>query len=407
MKLRLWMVLRYLRNDRRGRQTLLLSVLGMSFGVAALVLSMAIVSGYESTLKKSVIDSFGHMVILRKGAGFRAPQEFENELRSTVTNIESMTPFLLLEAIMAHNKELGGVVVEGIDLTTYSKVIDLQKHLIDGDFELGLRDKIPLAIVGKGIQKKFRLKIGDQFRVVLPISAHTGGSQFRSRLQKFVLAGVVDLGRHDFDERYVLTDIDSAQKFADVGSRVSGFRVRLDSADMAETAKSLVEEKFGYPYVARSWFDSNKNIFLAAKYEKVVIFFIVLLMVVAASFNISSSLFVSVLRRYHDISILKAMGASRRFIYWMFAVQGLVIGVLGAFGGIGLGYAICEFFMWVQTKFPLFPAEIYRIDRVNVEIRGADLVLIVVCSMIICFLSSLMPARRGADLYPVEGLRYE
>jgi lipoprotein-releasing system permease protein len=407
MWLQVWMVLRYLRNDRRGRMTLGFSVLGMSFGVAALVLSMAIVSGYESTLKKSVIDSFGHLVILRKGAGFRAPQEFETELKAAVTNIESMTPFLLLEAILAHNKELGGVVVEGIDLTTYSKVIDLKKHIIDGDFELGARDQIPLAIVGKGIQKKFRLKIGDQFRVVLPMSAQTGGSQFRSRLQKFILAGVVDLGRHDFDERYVLTDINAAQKFADVGERVSGFRIRLDSSDAAEAAKLTVEEKFGYPYIARSWFDSNKNIFLAAKYEKIVIFFIVLLMVVAASFNIASTLFVTVLRRYHDISILKAMGASRRFIYWMFAVQGLVIGVLGAIVGIGLGYGICEIFMWVQTKFPLFPAEIYRIDRVNIEIRGMDLVLIVICSMVICFLSSLMPAKRGADLYPVEGLRYE
>ena len=151
----------------------------------------------------------------------------------------------------------------------------------------------------------------------------------------------------------------------------------------------------------------NRNIFLAASYEKIVIFFIVLLMVVAASFNIASTLFVTVLRRYHDISILKAMGASRRFIYWMFAVQGVVIGALGALAGIGIGYAICEIFMWVQVKFPLFPAEIYRIDRVNVEIRGLDLLLIVVCSIIICFLSSLMPAKRGADLYPVEGLRYE
>jgi lipoprotein-releasing system permease protein len=405
-----WMVWRYLKGDRRGRLTLMLSILGMSFGVAALVLAMAIVSGYTTTLKRSIIDSFGHLVLVKKGPGFRADGEFEREIVSQIPELTSSTPFLLLEAILAKRGELGGIILEGVDFQTHGKVVNLKKHLIDGTFEPEALDpeaKIATAYVGKGIQKKYQLKIGDEFRVVLPVGGGLPGQSFRTKVTTFKLGGVLDLGRYDFDQRYVVTDLKTAQKFGDVGTRISGYRMRIQDGDKAEAVKARLEEKLGYPYMFRTWYDSNRNVFLAADYEKVVIFFIVLLMVVAASFNIASSLFVSVLKRFHDISILKAMGASRKFIYWLFATQGLLIGFAGAVLGITLGYAICEVFMIVQDYYPIFPADIYRIDHVDVEIRTADLVLILISSMVICFLASLVPAKRGAELLPVEGLRYE
>ena len=406
--LRLWMVLRYLKKDRKGRLTLFLSVLGMSFGIAALILSMAIISGYESTLKKSILDSFGHVVVLRKGVGFQNNQNFSQELKELLPEMTHSTPFYLLEALMAHNKNLAGVVVEGVDLESHSQVIQLQKHMIAGEFRFGEEGGLPLALVGKGVQKKFKLKVGDSFRLVLPMTNPTSeAAQFRSKVQKFVLAGVVDLGRHDFDERYIVTDLSTAQKWAQVGSRISGYKLKLSNPDLADEVKVRFEEKYGYPYVAQTWFESNRNIFLAAKFEKIVIFFIVMLMVVAASFNVSSHLYVTALKRYHDMSILKALGASQKFIYWMFATQGLVVGALGALLGIALGFSICELFMWVQERFPLFPAEIYRIDKIHTEIKFTDLMLILSASMFVCFLASLIPARRGSRLEAVEGLRYE
>lgn len=402
-----WMVWRYLKGDRRGRLTLMLSIMGMSFGVAALVLAMAIISGYTTTLKKSVIDSFGHIVLVKKGPGFRADGEFEKEVAPQIPEMTSATPFLLLEAILAKRGDLGGVILEGVDFDSHNKVVNLGKHLVAGSFDQPSQSQTPVAYVGKGIQKKYKLEIGDDFRIVLPVGGGLPGQSFRTKVTTFKLAGVLDLGRYDFDQRYVVTDLKTAQSFGDVGTRISGYRMRIQDGEKAEAIKARLEEKLGYPYVFRTWYDSNRNIFMAADYEKVVIFCIVMLMVVAASFNIASSLFVSVLKRFHDISILKAMGASRSFVYWLFATQGLFIGLVGAILGITLGYAICELFMLVQHYYPLFPAEIYRIDHVDVEVRGTDLVLILIASMLICFLASLVPAKRGADLLPVEGLRYE
>lgn len=402
-----WMVWRYLKGDRRGRLTLMLSIMGMSFGVAALVLAMAIISGYTTTLKKSVIDSFGHIVLVKKGPGFRADGEFEKEVAPQIPELTSATPFLLLEAILAKRGDLGGVILEGVDFDSHNKVVNLRKHLVAGSFDQPSTSQTPLAYVGKGIQKKYKLEIGDDFRIVLPVGGGLPGQSFRTKVTTFKLAGVLDLGRYDFDQRYVVTDLKTAQSFGDVGTRISGYRMRIQDGEKAEAIKARLEEKLGYPYVFRTWYDSNRNIFMAADYEKVVIFCIVMLMVVAASFNIASSLFVSVLKRFHDISILKAMGASRSFVYWLFATQGLFIGLVGALLGITLGYAICELFMLVQHYYPLFPAEIYRIDHVDVEVRGSDLILILIASMLICFLASLVPAKRGADLLPVEGLRYE
>lgn len=406
--LKLWMVWRQLKiSGREMSLTLALATLGMSLGVAALIVAMAIFSGYEATLRRSVIDAFGHLVVLKKGSGYRERNEIAEEISKIAPEVQASTPYLLLEAILAHNKELNGIVVEGVDASTYTQVVRLDKHVIDGEFSLESVDSIPAALVGKGIQKKFNLKVGEKFRVVLPMAAQLGSDRFRSKVQTFVLKGVLDLGRHDYDLRYVLTDLSTAQKFAETGDRVSGVRFRLDRDESAEVVSRRIDSQMDLSYFVRTWYDSNRNIFMAASYEKVVIFIIVFLMVVAASFNISGFLYATVLRRFHDISVLKAMGATQKMIRQMFAIQGATIGFVGAILGVFLGIVFCWVFMWVQQHYPLFPAEIYKIDRVDAELRWQDVTFIVFSSTLVCFLASLAPARRGAKLFPVEGLRYE
>ena len=203
----------------------------------------------------------------------------------------------------------------------------------------------------------------------------------------------------------MVVDLGAAQKLAQISQRVSGVRLRLKSDDLAKPTSEAIRNNLGYR--TRYWFDMNRNLFEAAELEKAVIFFVLLVMVIAASFNISSTLFVSVMRRYGDISILKTMGANRWFIIKLFTSQGLLIGFLGAVLGLILGLGACFGFMWAQKEFGLIPSDIYKLDHVDIEVRFLDLLAIFCASLLICFVATLAPSRRGARMVPVEGLHYE
>ena len=161
------------------------------------------------------------------------------------------------------------------------------------------------------------------------------------------------------------------------------------------------------PYWARSWMGASRNIFEAIKYEKPIIFLVIFIILIAAGFNVSSTLFVSVIKRYSDISVLKAIGANEGFLVKLFAVQGIFIGFFGSILGVGLGIALCRGFIWAQEKYKLIPGEVYKIEKIDLAIQWQDISIILFASMLICFVATLAPAFRGARLETVKGLRYE
>ena len=409
MRLRFWMVLRYLRDGRRFLSLhFILSVMGMALGVACLVIAMAIVSGYESTLKNALIDSFGHLVISKQGEAIKNHKELETQIFDMDERVMQTTPFLIVEAIAASKGKIQGVLLEGVDPETHSDVVNMKSRLMDGEFQFGLdEDDHPYVNIGKELAKRVDVRPGDIMKVVVPVTKKWGGDRFRPRAITLRVAGILDMGRYDFDERYMLMDLASLQKFSKLKDKVTGLRLKVDHADNASLVGRNLLDQIEFPARATTWRDSNQNLFDAINYEKPVIFFIVALIVLAAAFNIAGSLYVSVLRRYRDISVLKTLGADQKFIRKLFSMQGLVIGLIGAILGLIFGIWASEFLIELQNSIQLFPGDVYRIDRVKLEVRHTDLLLILFVSMVICYLASLAPARRGGRLNAVEGLRYE
>ncbi len=420
-RLQVWMVWRYLRERRRFlNPNIVLAVLGIALGVAALMISMAVVSGYETTLKTTLINMEGHLMIVRRG-GFDDPNDERatlEKIKSVLPTFKAATPFLMVEGLMVHKRKLSGIMLEGVDPRSMSKVVMLERRIVRGRFDLygenaqgeSCREQgcaIPAAIVGKGIARKFQLKIGEVFRLVIPVSRENSIDSFRPKAQKFVVKGVLDLGRSDFDERYIVTDLKSAQSFGEMPGKISGWRFRLGRAKDALAAKTHLEDDLGPNYWVRSWRDPNRNLFEAVRYEKAVIFIIVLLMEIAAAFNVASTLYLIVVRRYSQISILRAMGVSEKFVRRLFSTQGLGIGAAGSLLGVLLGWIGCQIFLKLESVYGLFPGKVYKLDHVNLEIRKSDMLVILAVTVIICYLATLAPARRGAKLNPVEGLRYE
>jgi lipoprotein-releasing system permease protein len=308
---------------------------------------------------------------------------------------------------MTGKGKLAGVLVNGVDPKTVTKVLNIHSRLISGKFKFGKKDSYPLALVGKSLARRFELKIGQPFKVVLPMPERANSTGFTPKVMTFVLGGTLDLGKAEYDERMVVTDLASAQAFAEVGDAFGGIRIKLSDSNLANRVSARIASELGGQYWTMDWTEVNRNLFDAVKIERVVIFFVILVMVIAASFNIASNLFVSVLKKYPDISILRAMGFSGKDVKKVFLVQGLFYGLIGTAAGLLLGLGLCYAFVVAQRHFVLLPVEAYRIDHVGIDLRLFDLIAIVVSALLICLFSTYIPARRGALLDPVEGLRYE
>lgn len=403
-----WLSWRYLSAGKRWlNPSSLLAIFGMALGVACLVVAMAVVSGFETSLKRAVIDVTGDVVIAKSGSRIMPGEHLPQRIKKVVPEMIAMTPFIQVEAVLANQGKILGVILQGLDPGSVDRVLNLKKRLVAGHFDLRDDAIYPPAIVGRGMMRRMNLKIGDLIKVVMPNPSLTNFTSFSPKLQIFRVRGALDLGKYDYDERFIVTTLAATQRMTGFGDGYSGLRIKLRDSSLAPHASSEIGRELGYPYWTRDWQQLNQNLLEAIRIEKPTIFFVILIMVVAACFNISSTLFVTVLRRYSDIAILRTMGASRRFIMWLFSAQGLLIGIVGALLGLMLGLILCWGFAYLQHQYQLLPGEIYKVDQFSFDLRWPDLISILLMSFVICFLSTLAPARRGAHLDPVEGLRYE
>lgn len=381
-----------------------LSLLGLVLGVSSLVLSMAVVSGYSSTLQNSITDAMGHLMVMKRG-GY-SQEALIDELKPYLDGYQASTPFVYIEAMVVQKGSIHGVAIEGLDLETLPKVLKIQQKIVEGKFSLENGEE-PETVIGMGLAKKYNLKVGDELKVVIPLTKNFDMSSFKPIVKRFRISGVLDLGRYDFNVRYVAIDLSVAQQVAELGNRVTGYRIVLNDPKKAMKSSQQINNEKGGVYWARDWFEVNRNIFEAAEVEKAVLFVVLLLLVVVASVNVANALFANVIQRMREVSLLRAIGASQKTIRRLFLYQGLWVGVLGSLLGISFGTLMTYVFEWAQNQFHLIPGDVYKLEHIHLEIRFLDQVLIMVACLLICFISSWFPARRSVKMDPVEGLRYE
>lgn len=384
-----------------------LALFGLVLGVASLVVSMAVMSGFESTLQKAMTDVSGYVQVVKRSRFPDDWRELEEKIRKAEPSLVSAARFVFVEGIMAHNGQIAGVLLEGIDKDRVNQTLNLGSRVKEGSADLSQPSDVPLALIGSGLAKKMNLKIGDEFRVVLPIADSSDPSSFKRKVGAFKLQGVIELGKYEWNERFIMIDLKTAQDVAAIGDRYTGLMLKFDDAAYARKAGYNLSNVLGAPYWVRDWRDSNENLFDAVAVERPVIFFVVSIIIFVAAFNISSTLFVNVVQRFKDIAILKTVGLSRKDVIKIFTIQGLILGGVGLIGGFILGLILCVLFNWAQGRLGLISGAVYRVDSIEVNIRFMDTIAICIATMLICFLATLAPARRGANLNPMEGLRNE
>lgn len=403
-KLYFWLATRLLFNRKfffGGSAPL--SIFGLILGVAALIASQSVMRGFEVSLKNAMIDITADIQIVKRGKLIDDWASFSEKLKKNNPEILKMAKFAYAEAVLARDGRVSGVLVQGMDSEDLASTLNITQRLKSGRLPINTHE----ISIGVGLARKFNIQVGDKVYLAVPLSTPFEGQSFRRQSGEFVISGIADLGKNDWNDRLILANLKDLQKLIEIGDRYTGAFLKIKNSDEATKLSLKILDQLGPRYSVMNWFDVNRNLFEAVALEKIVIFFVVFLIVIVAAFNISSTLYVLIRQRYKDISVLKTMGLAAKSVRRLFVIQGFIVGTVGSLLGFALGLILCAGFMFLQKHFSLISGSVYKIDRIDVNVSGLDFIIIYIATMTACLLAAYYPAQKGASLQIVEGLKEE
>ena len=385
-----------------------ISVLGVTIGVAALIIVLSVMNGFESEVRSRII-GFDTHIRLRTyhDEGIDSVGTVIGKIRD-IPHIVGVSPYILDKGMIQADGRSDGCLIRGADPRTVNDVTDLAKNIVYGKLNLEMVERpgerpLPGIVLGRYLAERLYVEPGD----VVTIFAPTG---VRSMLQmppvkQFAVSGYFETGMYEYDNTYVYISIQSAQELFRLGGKVSGVEIRLDDLYKANQVVSAIEKRLGFPYYPMTWFEMRKNLFSWMQLEKWAMFIILSLIIMVAAFNIVSTMIMVVMEKTKEIGILKSMGATSGGVMRIFLIQGAVVGLLGTALGLAIGYGLC----WAQMKYKVFslPGDVYFISVLPVKMEIQDFLQIGIASVLICVVASLYPAKKAASLIPVEAIRYE
>lgn len=410
--------LRYLKAKRKSTFISIItfiSTAGVTLGVMALIVVLAVMTGFERDLKEKILGTNAHLVVIRSGApmdDYRAMMERLQQL----PGVEAATPFIYNQVMLSTGRHVSGVVLRGIDSVSDKKVTRLSRAIVQGTMDAldppRGSDVDPGILIGRELAKHLNLFLGDRVNVVSPTGTITPLGMM-PKLKPFKVTGIFNTGMFEYDSTLAYVSINQAQKFFDLGDTVTGIQLKVaDVYATTELAKNI-NRTYGPDLYARDWMQMNRNILFALKTEKVVMFIILTLIVLVAAFGIASTLFMVVMEKTRDIAILKTMGARSGSIMKIFVLEGLIIGVvgtvLGVLSGLLISFNLEPIINLVQkvTGKNFFSKEIYYLDHFPSHVVMSDVLIISVTAILISFLATLYPAWQASRMLPAEALRYE
>jgi len=423
----IFLALRYLRPKRTFVSVItLISVLGVMLGVAVLIIVIAVMSGFDKQLRDKILGFSAHMRVMKwesSGSGLPAPLSGWQPLAGLIEknpNVRSVEPFVMGQVMVKTqpkegNPLVGAPWIRGIDTQSETNLGFLQTNLVLGSFDLDRRG----ILVGADFAQTMHLHLGDRIAIYSPpmlerMEKQRGKESEEAVLpEDYVVRGIFDVGYYEYNANVLITSLENAQDLYELDDSVHGLQVMLNDPFKVDAVREQLQAVLGDQYRITTWMQENSSILNALMVEKNVMFYLLFFIMIVAAFGIMNSLITFVVQKTREIGVMKALGAARAQILWLFLSQSLVVGVVGVSIGFGLGMLALAYrneFLHLMnrlTGLELFPAKIYAFTELPALIMPTDILVICGSALVICVLAGLIPAWTAGRLNPVEALRHE
>lgn len=424
-----WFVaLRYLKARRKQAfisLITLISIAGVTVGVMALIVVIAVMAGFEAHLKEKILGVTSHIVVRSIERPIERPDVLQKELVglslpptgfwASLLNkigmwdadarVVAATPMILMQGLLSSDINVYGTLIRGVDPKTISSVMDVGK-VIQGRgldaLENADPNRPPPIVVGKELARNLGLYIGKNVRIALPTGTITPMGTL-PKIRNFTVVGITSTGVYEYDSNLAFVHIDEAQRLLGLQDQAHLIELKVSDIYQTDRLSALIQQRIGNGFLVLDWQKLSRNLFSAMKLEKLAMFIILTLIVIVAAMNIISTLILMVMDKNQDIAILKAMGATDRQILRIFIYNGLMVGLIGTFLGVIGGITLCN--VLKRYKFISIPSEVYYTDSLPILLNIQDVIVIALSAVIICFGATIYPAKQAARVNPSASLR--
>jgi len=379
-----------------------ISILGITIGVAALVIAISLITGFQEDVQDKILSATAHVMVSDIGGeGIADYGRLADEIRK-IGGVRSVSPVVYNMTLITRGFRPAPAMLKGMDLELERKIEPWLQRLDQGD--LPADQPREGVLLGRELAFTVGAGVGDVIEVLTP-SMRLSPIGLSAKRKKFVVTGLFSTGLYEFDSSTALITLKTAQKLLSMDERVSTLQVKIENIFLAPEVAARIKGLIPPTAFVTTWMELNKPLFSALKLEKNILFLTITLIVFVAALNIIATLIMMVMEKTRDIGILIALGATARSIKKIFFLQGAMIGVIGTTLGVllGLGWG------WLANTFELIkvPVDIYQISHVPFRIRAFDLLMIIGVSLAISLCSTLFPSHRASKTDPVMALKYE
>ncbi|MBW7834050.1 MAG: lipoprotein-releasing ABC transporter permease subunit [Simplicispira suum] len=406
---------RYTRAGRATRRNGFISfisgvsMLGIALGVAALIIVLSVMNGFQKEVRDRMLSVVSHIEIFAPGGAAMADPQLTMQEARRNPQVVGAAPYVSAQALLARGEDMKGALVRGIDPAHEAEVTDLASanaaavaQLAPGAFKV---------VLGVELAHTLGVEVGDLVTLIAP-SGQVTPAGVVPRLKQMTVAGTFNSGHYEYDSALVLLHIEDAERIFRLEGP-TGVRLRLSDLHQARDVAQQLAATLSGNLLIRDWTQQNRTWFSAVQLEKRMMFIILTLIVAVAAFNLVSTLVMTVQDKRADIAILRTLGASPRSIMGIFVVQGAMVGVIGTFAGLALGLAIAYNIDVIVPAIEhllhasFLPKDIYLISKMPSEPQQSDILPIALISLVLAFVATLYPSWRASRVNPAEALRYE
>ncbi|MBW2467192.1 MAG: lipoprotein-releasing ABC transporter permease subunit [Deltaproteobacteria bacterium] len=412
-----WFIsLRYLKAKRRQGFISLISVIsvaGVAVGVMALIVVLAVMTGFTDSLREKILGINSHIVVQRLGGRIQDYKKLSEKVLQA-DGVMAATPYTYSQTMLSVPEASSGAVVRGIDPATAAEVLSLSDQLLSGSIGAlaaeGIKPavspskKLPGIILGKELARTLHVDIDSNIRL-FSLSGPLTPMGVIPKIKTCRVVGIFDTGMYEYDSSLAYISINTAQDFLELGNDIHGLELKVDDIYRASEIAAKLEKDLGFGFIVKDWISMNKNLFSALKLEKTAMFIILALIVLVAAFNIISTLIMVVMSKGKDIAILKSMGATSMGIMRIFVYEGLIIGLTGTVLGVIGGLVLCE--VLSRYQFIKLPSDVYPITTLPIKVLPMDVTLVAISAALITLLATIYPSWQASKLEPAVALRYE